>query len=69
MQTEEILDRLTCVSGGPVQYMTRCPAHDDRRPSLSIKDAGDKTLVYCFAGCEAEDIMSAIGLELRDLYK
>lgn len=69
MQTEEILKRLDYVSGEYPQYMARCPAHDDRKPSLSIKDAGDKTLIYCFAGCEAEDIMHAIGLELRDLYR
>lgn len=69
MLTEEILERLECVSGEYPQYMARCPAHDDRRPSLSIKDAGDRTLIYCFAGCEAVDIMHAIGLELRDLYR
>lgn len=69
MLTEEILERLECVKGSYPQYMALCPAHEDRRPSLSIRDAGDKTLIYCHAGCDAEDIMSAIGLELRDLYK
>src|SRR5438094_550718 len=33
--------------------MARCPAHDDREPSLSIRE-GDhgKVLVCCHAGCE-----------------
>jgi len=33
--------------------MTRCPSHDDREPSLSIRDGDDrKVLVHCHAGCE-----------------
>lgn len=32
-------------------WMARCPAHDDRAPSLSIADARDgKVLVRCHAG-------------------
>ena len=69
MTTEKILERLEGVSGEFPQYMARCPAHDDKRPSLSIRDEPDKTLIYCFAGCQATDIMKAIGLELKDLYK
>ncbi len=69
MCTKEILERLECVSGEYPQYMARCPAHNDRRPSLSIRDEKDKTLIHCFAGCEAKDIMEAIGLSLKDLYK
>jgi putative DNA primase/helicase len=35
----------------------RCPTHDDKRPSLSVKDDenGD-VLVHCFAGCDYRDI-------------
>lgn len=30
----------------------RCPAHDDRRPSLSLRDGRDgRLLAYCHAGC------------------
>lgn len=49
MLTQEILERLECVSGEHPQYMARCPAHNDNRPSLSIKEVEDKTLIYCFA--------------------
>lgn len=39
----------------------RCPAHDDRNPSLSIKDGRDgRLLLHCFAGCEFDRIRSAI---------
>jgi putative DNA primase/helicase len=35
-----------------VAWMARCPAHDDREPSLSIRDSDDgKVLVRCHAGC------------------
>lgn len=39
----------------------RCPAHDDRSPSLSIAD-GDKgrLLLFCHAGCSYDDIRGAL---------
>ena len=34
-------------------YEARCPAHDDRKPSLSIRNADSgKVLVRCHAGCD-----------------
>ena len=46
--------------------MCRCPAHNDRTPSLSVR-VGDKALLFkCFAGCETVDVMRAIrGLDLN----
>ena len=42
-------------------WAARCPAHDDRRPSLSIRDAADgKLLVHCFAGCTQAQVISAL---------
>ena len=42
-------------------WMARCPAHDDREPSLSIRDADDgKVLVRCHAGCEQERVISIL---------
>jgi putative DNA primase/helicase len=37
-----------------------CPAHDDRTPSLSIRDAGNKVLVHCHAGCDQERVIAAL---------
>ena len=41
--------------------MAHCPAHDDRKPSLSIRDADDgKVLVRCHAGCDQEDLIAVL---------
>ena len=64
-----ILSKLDKVSGNGVNYKARCPAHDDNTPSLSILFNPDgRTLIHCHAGCEASDILEAIGLSLTDLY-
>ena len=42
-------------------WMARCPAHEDRDPSLSIGDAkSGKVLVRCHAGCDQRDVISAL---------
>ena len=47
----------------------RCPAHDDKRASLSISEGEDgRALVSCHAGCEIEEIVSALGLKTADLF-
>jgi putative DNA primase/helicase len=47
-------------------WTARCPAHDDRTPSLSISDADNgKVLVRCHAGCDQArviDVLRARGL-------
>ena len=47
-------------------WSARCPAHDDRTPSLSLSDSSDgKVLVHCHAGCQQGEVISqlrAIGL-------
>lgn len=53
---------------GPDKWVARCPAHEDRSPSLSIARGGDRWLVHCFAGCYPIDVMAALGLELADLF-
>ena len=42
-------------------WIARCPAHDDREPSLSIRRAGDgKVLVRCHAGCDQRQVIAAL---------
>jgi hypothetical protein len=49
-------------------WMARCPAHEDRVPSLSIADArGGKVLVRCHAGCDQRDVIAA--LRARGVWK
>jgi hypothetical protein len=64
-----LLDRLESVrETGSSRWLARCPAHDDKHPSLSIRDVGDRLLIHCFTGCEPIDVVHAAGLELRDLF-
>ncbi len=50
-------------------YMASCPAHEDRKPSLSITQGEDgKVLLHCFAGCEKAKILAALGLDAGDLF-
>lgn len=42
-------------------WMARCPAHDDRNPSLSISEGLDHmVLLYCHAGCDQRDVIAAL---------
>lgn len=67
---DNVLSRLDKVrANGRNKWTARCPAHQDRGPSLSIAHAADgKILLYCFAGCTADEITGAIGLELKELF-
>ena len=66
---EMLLSRLEGVRGSKGRYQAKCPAHDDRLPSLAITEAGDKVLIHCFAGCSPVEILDAVGLELGDLFE
>lgn len=70
MDVEAFLARLDGVRArGKGQWYARCPAHDDRGPSLSVKEGDDgRILLHCFAGCGAVEVVRAVGLELSDLF-
>jgi hypothetical protein len=56
-------------STGPGKWIACCPAHEDRSPSLSIRETDDGTvLLKCFAGCCAAEIVEAVGLQMIDLF-
>lgn len=56
-------------SGWNGSVLARCPSHEDNRPSLSLgKGDDDRALIYCFAGCDTPDVVSALGLEMGDLF-
>lgn len=67
---DRLLQKLELVKGtGPGRWMARCPAHKDRRASLSVREIDTGVvLVHCFAGCDAEAVVSAAGLHLEDLF-
>ncbi|MFD3431275.1 toprim domain-containing protein [Nocardia fluminea] len=59
-------------SGAWTKYC--CPSHEGdgraHRPSLAVKYDQDqqRTVVRCFAGCENEQVLDALGLEVRDMF-
>ena len=67
---ERILSVLDKVRNrGDSSWMACCPAHDDKNPSLSIKETPDgDVLLHCFAGCGVDDVLAALGLEMSDLF-
>jgi len=67
---ENLLSRLDKVkSAGVNKWKACCPAHDDKSPSLAISETSDGTvLLRCWTGCTAKQIVTAMGLELRDLF-
>lgn len=53
----------------PGNWLACCPAHDDKSPSLTVRELDDgRVLVHCFAGCSVEEILSAVGLTFSDLF-
>ena len=50
-------------------YTARCPAHEDRNPSLSLRKGDDgRTLLRCHAGCPTGAVAAAVGLTMSDLF-
>ncbi len=55
--------RSTCTG-----YVAQCRAHEDHNPSLSISAGEDgRVLLKCFAGCETEAVVAAMGLKMSDI--
>ena len=70
MPVDVLLQRLEGVRRtGADRWIAQCPSHQDRRPSLSIREVSDgRVLCHCFSGCSVEEVLSAVGLELSDLF-
>ena len=68
MITETVLDHFECVRPIAGGYKARCPAHEDKTPSLSIKKIADHLLIHCHAGCPPEEVVRAAGLKMSDLF-
>lgn len=55
-------------SGG--SGIARCPAHDDKSPSLTFDEGVDgKVLFDCKTGCDRARVVEALGLEWGDLFE
>lgn len=68
MSLSKIISKLSGVKKTPNGYVAKCPSHSDTKPSLSINESDGKILLKCFAGCDVQSIVSALGIELKDLF-
>ena len=70
MSAEKLLSRLEKVKETrPGRWLACCPAHEDKSPSLSIRELEDgRVLVHDFAGCEVGAVLDALGLKMTDLF-
>lgn len=69
MELEELLRRLEGVKRSGGGYSARCPAHEDKNASLSIKQGDNGGVVlHCHAGCTPEQVVGALGLSMKDLF-
>jgi CHC2 zinc finger len=71
MRIERLAERLNAKSTGDGRWMAKCPAHDDRTPSLSLRRGRDgRNLWHCFgAGCAPHDIARAIAVPVEELLR
>lgn len=46
----------------------KCPAHDDKQASLTVTKGRDSVLIHCHANCSTENVLSAAGLKMSDLF-
>jgi len=65
---ERLLERLPDAKRTAKGWSARCPAHEDRRASLTVSE-GDNggAVLHCHAGCEPAAVVAALGLTLADL--
>ena len=65
---ENVLQRLPEYSQSGKGFKAPCPAHDDKKPSLSVTEAEDgRVLLMCHAGCSTENVIEALNLSWKDL--
>ena len=66
---EQLIGRLDRVKGRNGSWTARCPAHDDKGPSLAVREAEDgRILLHCFAGCPVENVLAAVAMDMSDLF-
>jgi hypothetical protein len=68
MTLTELLGNLKGVRRNGPGWMALCPAHEDRNPSLSVREEGGRILLHCHAGCRIDDILIVMRLTMADLF-
>jgi hypothetical protein len=66
---DRVLAHLENVRPAGAGWVATCTAHEDRHPSLSVKETSDGTvLLRCRTGCSTADIVRNAGLCWPDLF-
>lgn len=60
MTAEYIARQLKKSSRCGAGWIACCPAHDDKTPSLSLRDEGDRVLWHCHADCPQDEVGRAL---------
>lgn len=69
MTLTDLCSRLHGVTKTASGFSARCPAHEDKNPSLSIGTGSDgRILLHCQAGCGFPAICEALGVKPADLF-
>jgi hypothetical protein len=68
-KVENFIQRLGKVRGRNGSWTAQCPAHEDKSPSLSVRETEDgRVLVHCFGGCDIQSVLGAVGMDMTDLF-
>jgi hypothetical protein len=66
---DNVLGHLQGVRRSGADWVARCPHHEDKQASLSVKEGdGGTVLLHCFAGCGTADVVVSAGLAFVDLF-
>lgn len=69
MTAEQVAQHLDARRAGPGKWQAKCPSHDDRSPSLTIREGQDgRVLLRCWAGCDTAAVLKAGGLTMGSLF-
>ena len=64
-----VLSKLKSYKRSGSGFTARCPAHNDKRNSFSVRRRPDgSAAIKCFTGCSFDALLAALGIEARDLY-
>lgn len=65
---EAFLDKLQGVRKNGSSFVAKCPAHEDRDPSLSVSMGLRGVVFHCHAGCDPDAVIAAVDVKWSDLF-
>ena len=69
MDIDLVLSKLNKVKRFGNRYSACCPVHDDNSPSMSIREAEDRILIYCHAcGANGLAVVQALGISVSAIF-